>query len=64
MDDSSVRVIYKGGYVPDLAIATDPDMSHQGWLLYRHPDGQWVSLADLTKHIDVISAARDEQEAK
>ena len=40
-----MKVIYDGGYIPDLAICEEGDF--KGWLMFKHPDGQWVSAADL-----------------
>jgi len=37
--------------IPDLYLVTDKTMSHHGWLMFKHPDGQLVSLADLKPHI-------------
>ena len=47
-----VEIIYQGGYVPDLGIVRGSDLA--GWLVYRHPEGQWVTLADLAKHVDLF----------
>ena len=40
-----------------------PDSKHElaGWILYRHPDGQWVTLrkatdADVEKMSEAVSA--------
>ena len=44
-EELSVRIVYTGGRIPDLAIVLSHSM--RGWLCYRHPDGQWVSLADV-----------------
>jgi hypothetical protein len=46
-----VKVIYTGWptlkLAPDLAIEDDPTQPAFGWLFAKHPDGQWVTLADL-----------------
>ncbi len=42
----NVKVIYKGGYIPNLGVVQDGQFKN--WLVYRHPDGQWVTLADLS----------------
>ena len=43
-----VHVIYSGGYIPTLGIVIDPDYTdYVGWLVYKNPDEQWVTLADL-----------------
>lgn len=42
-----MRVIYRGGFVADLAVLVDPGDRFHMWLFGRHPDGQWVSLASL-----------------
>lgn len=45
------EVIYTGWpslkLAPDLAVCMDNSNPTFGWLLVRHPDGQWVTLADL-----------------
>lgn len=48
-----MRVIYGGGriasgLVPDLALACDG--REKGWLFARHPDGHWVSIADMNEY--------------
>jgi len=52
-----IKVIYDGGYIPDLAICLEAGPQH-GWLVYRHPDGQWVTLVDL-KETQVAQALAD-----
>jgi hypothetical protein len=47
---SDIKTIYKGGYVRDLGIALDG--SWEGWLFFKHPDGQWVSLANIKAEFD------------
>ena len=37
--------IYNGGYVWPLAVIIEKDMA--GWLIGRHPDGQWVTLCNM-----------------
>jgi len=59
-ENAAVRTIYTGRYVPDLGIWQVPGHPMFGWLCYKHPDGQWVSLADLKPHIDLISLAGTE----
>ena len=54
--DLQVRIIYSGGYVPDLGIVTG---RYRGWLVYRHPNGQWVTLVDLKDHSELIEQVRD-----
>lgn len=49
--EKGIKVIYRGGYIPDLAIDFNRESDFYGWLLYKHPDGQWVTLADLHKVI-------------
>jgi hypothetical protein len=48
-----VKTIYTGGYVPDLGIVSSG--GYKGWLVYRGQDGQWVTLADLKQHSDLIT---------
>lgn len=47
MSSTKMQLIYNSGFVPDLAICREG--SHEGWLMFKHPDGQWVTLADLNK---------------
>jgi hypothetical protein len=46
-----MKTVYTGwptlNLAPDLAIDDDPKSKFYGWLFAKHPDGQWVSLADL-----------------
>lgn len=48
---STLRVIYNGWsgmkLAPTLAVELDKKSRWYGWLFAKHPDGQWVSLADL-----------------
>ncbi len=48
----AVKVIYSGRYIPDLGIVLGPEnyTGFIGWLVYKHPDGQWVTLVDLKEH--------------
>ncbi len=55
-----VKTIYQGEYTSDLGIVLEGDLL--GWLVYRHPDGQWVTLADLREHLDVINPGYPEPE--
>ena len=48
-----VTVIYDGGYTDTLGIVAEGDL--KGWLVYRHVDGQWVTLADLKVHLPLMS---------
>lgn len=41
--------------IPDLHIVTDQKMEFYGWLMFKHPDGQLVSLADLKPYIGTVS---------
>ncbi len=47
MSDLDMRVIYTGCYVADLAVCEEYGHPMRNWLFFRHPDGQWVSLAPL-----------------
>jgi len=51
-----VRTIYNGGYLPTLALEDDKDSPWHGWLFFKHPDGEMVSLAK----IEEVSEAPDE----
>lgn len=46
-----MKTIYTGWpglkLAPDLAIEEDQRDRFYGWLFAKHPDGQWVTLADL-----------------
>lgn len=48
---NEMQVIYTGWpslkLAPDLAICIDHQNRQFGWLFAKHPDGQWVTLADL-----------------
>ncbi len=46
--DTGMRIVYNGGYIPDLVLITSRISSHHGWICYKHPDGQWVTLFDLS----------------
>ena len=45
--DEKMTIIYRGGFVPDLAILFDSDSEFDGWLFAKHPDGEWVSLCKI-----------------
>lgn len=47
----SIKTIYSGGFIPDLGVKFDPDSSQHGWLFFLHPNGRWVTLADLKPYI-------------
>lgn len=46
-----MKVIYEGWeglrIAPKLAVDDDKASRTFGWLMVQHPDGQWVTLADL-----------------
>lgn len=46
-----MKVIYNQKYTHDLGIEDNKDRDHYGWLCYRHPDGQWVTLVDMKQVI-------------
>ena len=54
--DSQFRYVYRGGYIPDLAICLNTNGHYDNWLFYRHPDGQLVTLGK----IEEISTLRAE----
>ena len=62
MAEFQTRPVYQGGYVADLFLVTEGRF--RGWLCYRHPDGQLVTLADMHEHADVLrgSDAHDSDE--
>jgi hypothetical protein len=39
---------YANGKEMMLVTDDEPQKSWHGWLMYRHPDGQWVSLRKAT----------------
>lgn len=54
-----MKTIYSGGYIPNLALQDDKDKPMFGWLCYKHPDGQWVSLSGEYKNlINQLTSAR------
>ncbi len=50
MRQPAVRTIYSGGYTHTLGIITEGDM--RGWLVYRHVEGNWVTLANLGDFVE------------
>ena len=52
------QTIYRGGYVPDLGIVSEGGF--KGWLVYRNPDGQWVTLVDLKAHTGLLLVTPEE----
>ena len=59
-NDAGLSIIYKGGYVPDLAICIDPTDRFYGWLLARNPlDGRWVSLTKIGANATTLYEARN-----
>jgi hypothetical protein len=55
---------YCNGDIDDINFGEDPDSKHElaGWILYRHPDGQWVTLRKATdRDISTMSAAVSKQ---
>ena len=44
-----LTTIYQGGYIPSLAIQLDPEHEWHGWLFFKHPDLQWVSLCKINR---------------
>lgn len=62
IDQPKVKLIYQGRYVRDLGIVEEGYW--KGWLVYRHPDGQWVTLADLKGEIDASASELIEEATK
>ncbi len=59
-NDGGLSIIYKGGYVSDLAICIDPTELFYGWLLARNPlDGRWVSLTKIGANATTLYEARN-----
>jgi len=57
-----VRTIYNGGYAPTLALEDDRDSPWHGWLFFKHPDGEMVSLAKIEEVSEApADAAPDSQ---
>ena len=61
-----MRTIYMGlagqRIAPDLAVDDAPESRTFGWLFARHPDGQWVTVADLRQIIRALSRAESAPE--
>lgn len=53
--------IYKSSMpgINELHILTDKTSGFFGWLMFKHPDGQLVSLADLKPYIYPIGPHND-----
>jgi len=45
-------VVYEGGYISDLVVETDRTSPNYGWLLMKHPDGQWVTCAPILNQLE------------
>lgn len=56
----SVKVIYGGEMTGGrmLGICDEPGSSF-GWLMGKHPDGQWVTLANIPTEMAVIREAAE-----
>lgn len=54
-----MKTIYTGWpglrIAPALAVQTDRESPQFGWLFAKHPDGQWVTVADLKPLVPEIS---------
>ena len=61
MSEEDIVTIYQGGYVADLGVVVNPKASFFGWLMFKHPDGQWVSLANLTSICEALVPIKTEQ---
>ncbi len=48
-----IFVIYNGMFKPHGVVITG---YMKGWLVIKHPDGQWVTLANLKKGLDTLIA--------
>ena len=57
-----LTTIYQGGYIPSLAIQLDPEHEWHGWLFFKHPDLQWVSLCKINR-IEELEAENEIQKA-
>lgn len=44
---SNIKVIYRGWNWSEFAVQLDEEHNQFGWLLGRHADGRWVTIADL-----------------
>lgn len=53
---NGLKLIYNGGYIPDLAVDVDKDSRYFGWLFFKHPDGQWVTVADIKAVAEQLNA--------
>lgn len=61
---STIKTIYNGGFIPDLGIRFEPGHQQHGWLFFVHPDGQWVTLADLKQYAAELSPVPVDIEAR
>lgn len=43
------RYFYDAGLCRELLLIEDLASGWNGWLCYRHPDGQWVTLRKATE---------------
>lgn len=59
-----MKVIYKGwgdgnAVAPFLAIDDNRNSRTFGWLMAQHPDGQWVTCADLKPLVQLFDSPKD-----
>jgi hypothetical protein len=45
-----VKTIYSSDWLNLRPLGIVENGSHAGWLAWKHPDGNWVTLADLKPH--------------
>ena len=66
-DSSETKAIsiYKSDFLglPELFILTDKKSNFCGWLMFKHPDGQLVSLADLKPYTDLLNGAHSSSQS-
>lgn len=58
-EPNGIKFFDKANNNREMLLVDDKKSSANGWLCYRHPDGQWVTLREATqKDRDQIAAAR------
>ena len=59
----SITTIYIGWpelkVAPELGVELNPNSQHFGWLFAKHPDGQFVTVADLKPIVRRIQDMQD-----
>lgn len=61
MTDDVIETVYAGAMI-DRAVGLCTTGTYAGWLLAKHPDGQWVTIADLSKYFLIPPNNVDDKE--